>query len=215
MNLNHTKSGFLWTLVLLIGMGGSFLLPDGAYGAKAGSKKERAMVKEITRLSGIGQLQAMAQKHVPPEVFADSSVLGTLEMQTDQMALISNLYTQEFQGSDFYNAKQNYIMNHYDNEAAKSTLAWFLSPSGRRVTQMESEYAQTIGDFQALISEISAKLPSKRRLAIIDRIEIARGKTGFDKKVRISMLRTVDSLGKRLQSAPTIDHYESLRPTGT
>lgn len=203
MNLNNTKSGFLWTLVLLIGIGGSLLLPDGAYGAKAGSQKEQALVKEIIRLSGIGKFQAMAQKHVPPEVFEDSSVLGTLEMPTEQIALISNLYTKGFQGSDFYNAKQNYIMNHYDNEAAKAALAWFRSPSGRRATQMEREYAQTIGNFQTLISEISANLPTKRRLAIIDRIEIARSKTGFDKKVRISMLRTVDPLGKRLQSPPT------------
>lgn len=203
MNFTNTKSCFLWTWVILIWMGGSFLIPDGAYGAKAASKKEKDRVREIIRLSGMGKLQAMAQKWVPPEVFSDSSVLGTLDMQTEQIALISNLYTKGFQGSDFYNARQTYLMNHYDDDAAKASLAWFRSPSGRRVTQAEGEYAQTIGDFQTLIGDISDNLPTKRRLAIIDRIEAAKGKTDFDKKVRISMLRTVDSLGKRLQSPST------------
>ena len=169
------------------------------------------MVSELMRLSGTGQSQKLANRDVPPGALKDSSFLGTLDMQEVEKGLISNLYQKGYQSSLFYRGKSKYILDHFSNTHIKTALSWFRSPAGRRVMQAEKQFASTIGDFQSLVAEISDNLPSKRRLFLADRIEIARNKTGFDKDVRIAMLNTIDPLNERFQAASTREMISKVK----
>lgn len=189
---------------ILLGFGAALFLPAGVYAAaQISTGKKKLMVSELMRLSGLGQSQQMAQRDVPPEVFKDSSFLGTLDMQPEEKALINNLYQKEFKDSLFYRGKFDYMLSHFNAGHIKSALRWFRSPAGRRTVQAEKEFSATIGDFQTLVADISGDLPTKRRLVMADRLENARQKTAFDMKVRVAMLRVVDPLNERFQAAST------------
>ena len=209
MNFLNSKIRSLLILAILLGFGSTSLFSGEAFALTAGKKK--LMVSELMRLSGMGQSQKLANRDVPPEVFKDSSFLGTLDMQEEEKTLINSLYQKGYQNSLFYKGKSKYILDHFNETHIKTALSWFRSPAGRRAMLAEKQYASTIGDFQSLVAEISDNLPSRRRLILADRIENARNKTNFDKNVRIAMLNTIDPLNERFQAASTREMISKVK----
>ena len=212
MNLSNMKTRSLLIISILIGFGVASLFPVGVYAAgEISSGKKKLMVSELMRVSGLGQTHAIAHREVPPEVFKDASFLGTLDMQSEEMVLINNLYQKGFDEGVFYRDKFSYILEHFDGEHIKAALAWFRSPQGRMVVKAEEEFTAAGGDFQSLVTEISGNLPSKARLLLADRIENARHKTQFDMEVRVAMLRVIDPLNERFQAAPTEEMVKKVK----